>query len=102
MKFKKGDTIQMIAGKDKGKRGTVLRIFPSLLKMTVEGVNIRKKHIRSRKEGSPGERVEFPAAFSVEKAMLVCPHTDKPTRIGYRFEGGEKIRISKRSGKPLA
>ncbi len=102
MKLKKGDQIEMISGKDKGKRGAVLRLFPAVGKITVEGVNIRKKHIRPRKEGSKGERIEFPAPFSEGKAMLVCPHTGKPTRIGYRMEAGEKIRVSKRSGKPIA
>lgn len=102
MKFKKGDQIEMISGKDRGKRGAILRVFPALDKITVEGVNIRKKHIRARKEGAKGERIEFPAPFSMGKAMLVCPHTGKLTRIGYRREAGEKIRISKRAQKPIA
>ncbi len=102
MKFKKGDEVEVIAGKDKGKRGSVSRTVPSLEQIVVEGVNIRKKHIKSRKEGQKGERIEISAPFSISKAMLVCPHTGKLTRIGYRMEGGEKIRISKRAGKPIA
>lgn len=102
MKFKKGDEVEVIAGKDKGKRGSVSRTVPSLEQIVVAGVNIRKKHIKSRKEGQKGERIEISAPFSISKAMLVCPHTGKLTRIGYRMEGGEKIRISKRAGKPIA
>lgn len=102
MKFKKGDEVEIIAGKDKGKRGSVSRTVPAVGRIVVEGVNIRKKHVNSRKEGQRGERIEIPVPFSVSKAMLVCPHTGKLTRIGYRMEGGEKIRISKRAGKPIA
>ncbi len=102
MKFKKGDEIEMIAGKDKGKRGAILRTFPALGRIMVEGINIRKKHVKSKKEGKKGERMEISTPFSVSKAMLVCPHTGKLTRIGYRMEAGEKIRISKRADKPIA
>lgn len=102
MKFKKGDEIEIIAGKDKGKRGSILRVLPIAGQIVVEGMNIRKKHVKSRKEGRKGERIEISAPFFVSKAMLVCPHTGKLTRIGYRMEGGEKIRISKRANKPIA
>ncbi len=101
MKLKKGDEVQIISGKDKGKRGLVSRTLPLQESIVVEGVNVRKKHIRSRKEGVPGERIEISAPFSSSKAMLVCPHTGKLTRIGFSIEGGEKVRISKRAGKPL-
>ena len=102
MKFKKGDEVEIIAGKYKGKRGSISRTVPAVGRIVVEGVNIRKKHVKSRKEGQKGERIEIPVPFSASKAMLVCPHTGKLTRIGYRMEGGEKIRISKRAGKPIA
>lgn len=92
----------MIAGKDKGKRGSVSRTVPTLDKIVVEGINVRKKHVKSRRDGQKGERIEVSAPFSISKAMLVCPHTGKLTRIGYRMEGGEKIRISKRANKPIA
>ncbi|MFZ1735688.1 MAG: 50S ribosomal protein L24 [Candidatus Moraniibacteriota bacterium] len=102
MKFKKGDEVEIITGKDKGKRGPVSRTVPTLGQIVVEGVNVRKKHIKSRKEGQKGERVEISSPFSISKAMLVCPHTGKLTRIGYQMESGEKIRISKRANKPIA
>ena len=102
MKFKKGDEIEIITGKDKGKRGSILRALPAAGRIVVEGVNVRKKHVKSRKEGQKGERIETSMPFPTSKAMLVCPHTGKLTRIGYRMEGGEKIRLSKRAGKPIA
>ncbi len=102
MKFKKGDQIEMISGKDKGKRGSVIRIFPTSGQISVEGINIRKKHIRSRKEGEKGQRVEFPASFFAGKAMLVCPHSGKLTRIGFRREGNERVRVSKKAGKVIS
>lgn len=102
MKFKKGDEIEMIVGKDKGKRGSILRTLPSVGRVVVEGINVRKKHVKSKKEGQKGERIEISTPFLVSKAMLVCPHTGKLTRIGYRMEAGEKIRISKRANKPIA
>jgi large subunit ribosomal protein L24 len=102
MKFKKGDEVEIITGKDKGKRGAILRTLPALGRIVVEGMNIHKKHIKSRKEGKKGERIEVMTPFAASKAMLVCPHTGKPTRIGYTMEAGEKIRISKRAKKPIA
>ncbi len=102
MKFKKGDEIQIITGKDKGKRGSVSRIVPSLGRIVVEGINVKKKHVKSRRDGQKGSRIEMSAPFPASKAMLVCPHTGKLTRIGYRMESGEKIRVSKRANKPLS
>jgi large subunit ribosomal protein L24 len=102
MKFKKGDEVEIITGKDKGKRGSILRTLPALGRIVVEGVNIRKKHIKSRKEGKKGERIEVTTPFAASKAMLVCPHTGKLTRIGYKMEAGEKVRMSKQAKKPIA
>lgn len=101
MKFKKGDIVVMIAGKDKGKQGSILRLLPTEDRIVVEGINIRTKHVRAKREGSHGERVQNPAPFSVSKAMLLCPHTKKPTRIGLRRENGERLRVSKQSGKVI-
>jgi large subunit ribosomal protein L24 len=101
MKIKKGDQVEVIAGKDKGKRGKVERTLPALGKVVVEGLNLRKKHVRARREGERGQRVEVAAPLDVSNVMLVCPHTDKPTRVGYRLDGDRKIRISKRAGKEI-
>lgn len=101
MKIKKGDQVEIIAGKDRGKRGTVLSVLPTRDRVIVEGQNLRKKHIKPRKQGTPGERVEIPGSIHISNVMLVCPHTGKPTRIGRKVSGDNKVRVSKRSGKEI-
>lgn len=101
MKLRKGDEVEIIAGKDRGKRGKVLRVLPSDDKIVVDGVNVMKKHRKARGEGSKGERVESEFPIHVSNAMLVCPDTGKPTRIGYAVEGDTKVRVSRRSGKTI-
>ncbi|MEP7162501.1 MAG: 50S ribosomal protein L24 [Candidatus Moraniibacteriota bacterium] len=101
MKIKKGDQVQVIAGKDRGKKGSVIRVFPTLDKVLVEGVNIAKRHRKSKKDNEKGERVEMPVPIHVSNVLLVDPKDGKPSRIGYKIEGGEKVRVSKRSGETL-
>lgn len=101
MKIKKGDKVQIMSGKDRGKQGEVFVVLPEAEKVVVKGVNMMKRHIKARREGEPGERVEKEAPLHISNVMLVCPHTNKPTRIGYKIEGGEKIRISKRASKAI-
>lgn len=90
-----------MAGKDRGKRGKVVQILASQDRVVVEGANLIKRHRKPRKEGEKGERIERPAPMHVSNVMLVCPETGKPTRVGYRIEGGEKVRVSKKSGKAV-
>lgn len=101
MKIKKGDKVQIMAGKDRGKQGEVLLVLPVAEKVVVKGANVMKRHVRARREGEKGERIEKEAPIHVSNVMLVCPHTNKPTRVGYKVEGGEKIRMSKRAGKAI-
>lgn len=101
MKIKKGDQVEIIAGKDRGKRGIVLSVVPQDEKVIVKGANMMKRHQKARRDGQKGERIEKEAPIHVSNVMVVCPETSKPTRIGYKVEGGEKVRISKRSGKTL-
>ncbi len=101
MKIKKGDKVQVMAGKDRGKQGEVLLVLPEAEKVVVKGANMMKRHIRARRDGEKGERIEKEAPIHVSNVMVVCPHTGKPTRIGYKVEGGEKIRMSKRANKAL-
>lgn len=101
MKIKKGDQVAIMAGKDRGKRGKVIQILASQDRVVVEGANLIKRHRKPRKEGEKGERIERPAPMHVSNVMLVCPETGKPTRVGYRIEGGEKVRVSKKSGKAV-
>lgn len=101
MRIKKGDQIQIISGKDRGKRGKVLRVIIGDNKIVAEKLNIMKKHVRPRKEGEKGQRVEIPAAIDVSNAMLVCPNCGKLTRIKYKTEGTKKIRVCKKCNKDL-
>ena len=99
MKIHLHDTVKVIAGKDKGKIGTVKRILRAEGRVLVEGVNMVTKHIKA-KEGKPGQRVETEAALHISNIAAVCPKTKKATRIGYVFtETGDKQRIAKVSGE---
>lgn len=104
MKVKKGDTVEVIAGKDKGARGKVIQALPRENKVIVEGVNRVKKHTRIRttqRGAKTGGIVTQEAAIHVSNVMVV-DSDGKPTRVGYRFdENGQKVRISRRTGKDL-
>lgn len=96
MKIKKGDNVLVISGKDKGKRGKVLRGFPALEKVVVEKVNLKKVHKKPRRQGAKGQVVEVAAPIGVNKVMLICVKCGKPARTGYGFEGAKKVRICKK------
>ena len=85
MKIKKGDKVKILAGKDKGKTGKVLQVFISRERVSVEGLNLLIKHMRPRKQGEKGQRIEFPAPMNISNLMLVCPKCNKPTRVGYKY-----------------
>ncbi len=104
MKIKKNDLVQVITGKDKGKQGKVLKVLTKKRKVVVEKVNIVVKHKKNTGDKTnPGGRIKVEAPIDVSNVMLVCPHTGKPTRIGYKIDKktGKKIRISKRANKPI-
>ncbi|MCX7353244.1 MAG: 50S ribosomal protein L24 [Alphaproteobacteria bacterium] len=101
MKVKKGDTVIVIAGKDKGKRGEVLRSIPADWRVIVQGVNVVKRHTRPA-AGQPGGIVEKEASIHVSNVMLVDPKTDKPTRVGRKLlDDGRKVRYAKGSGEVI-
>lgn len=85
MIIKKGDKVKILAGKDKGKTGKVLQVFSSRNRISVEGLNLLIKHMRPRKQGEKGQRIEFPAPMSASNMMLVCTKCNKPTRVGYKY-----------------
>ena len=101
MKIKKNDNVIMLAGKDKGKKGKILRVFIDRERVVVEGLNMLKRHQRARKEGQKGEVIEIAAPVHVSNVALLDPKDGKPTRIGFKVEGDKKIRISKRSGQKI-
>lgn len=101
MHVKKGDKVQVISGKDKGKQGVVLKAFPRQNRVIVEGVNIVKKHAKPSQANPQGGIIEMEAPIHASNVMPLDPETKEPTRVGYRFENGKKIRYAKKSGKPL-
>ncbi|MFA5777153.1 MAG: 50S ribosomal protein L24 [Parcubacteria group bacterium] len=96
MRIRKGDQIQIIAGKDKGKSGKVLRVIPEKFRIVVEGLNLIKKHMKPKKGGEKGQRVEIPASINISNTMLVCSKCGKLTRIGFKVDKNEKLRICKK------
>ena len=101
MKIKKGDNVIIIAGKDKGHRGSVLKVFPSKNKVQVDGMNIVKKHVRPRKQGEKGQVIEMSSPMQVSNMQIFCAQCKKGSRIGYKIEGKEKMRICKRCSTVL-
>ncbi|MBU1091639.1 50S ribosomal protein L24 [Patescibacteria group bacterium] len=97
MKLKKGDKVFVVSGKDKGKTGKITKSLPDLCKVVVEGINIRKKHTRPKKEGQKGQVVQIPAPMDVSNVRLVCEKCGKAVRIGYKIlEDGKKVRTCKK------
>ncbi|MBD3359711.1 MAG: 50S ribosomal protein L24 [Candidatus Buchananbacteria bacterium] len=84
MKIKSGDKVKVIAGKDKGKKGKVLQVFPEKKKVSVEGINLAIKHMRPRRQNEQGQKIEFPAPLNVSNLMLICPKCNKTTRVKYK------------------
>lgn len=101
MKIRKNDKVIILAGKDKGKEGKVLRVFRDEDKVIVEGVNVAKKHQKSRLRDKKGEIVDKAMPIHVSNVALIDPKTKKATKIGYKLEDGKKIRISKKSGEAI-
>jgi len=98
----KGDTVVVISGEEKGKRGKVLRAIPAKRQVVVEGINIAKRHRRARQQGEESQIVEFPAPMAASKVMLIDPKDDKPTRVRRRVDtDGTVERVSVRSGEPI-
>ena len=101
MRIKKGDTVQVLSGNDKGKTGEVLEVMPKTNKIVVKGVNIRKKHVKARKQGEESGIISVECAIHSAKVNVVCPKCGKATRIGYVEEKGEKVRVCKKCGAKL-
>ena len=101
-RIRKGDTVVVIAGADKGRRGEVLRVFPRADRAVVQGVNIAKRHTKPRGMGEPGGIVEREATIHLSNLMLVDPTSEKRTKVGFRvLEDGRKVRIAKATGPAI-
>ena len=101
LKIKKNDTVVILSGKDKGKKGKVLGTVPSERKVVVEGCNMVTCHIKPRRQGEEGGIVKREAAIAACKVQVVCPKCSKGTRIAHKIEGDKKIRVCKHCGAEL-
>ena len=101
MKIKKGDTVQVLSGNDKGKKGEVLEVMPKTGKIIVKGVNIRKNHVKPRKQGDEGGIIPVECSIFSAKVNVVCPKCGKATKVGYSVEKDEKVRVCKKCGAKL-
>lgn len=100
MHVKKGDTVQVMSGKDKGKQGVILKAMPSKNRVVVEGINVIKKHAKPSQANPQGGILEIEAPIHVSNVMPVDPKTGKPTRVGFKVVDGKKVRVAK-SGEVL-
>lgn len=99
-KIKRGDFVQVIKGKDRGKKGRVLKVFPKEGRVLVEGINFVKKHVRPKKIDQQGGIIQMEAPISISNVMLFCLKCSKPTRVGIKFlEDGSKVRYCKKCGE---
>jgi large subunit ribosomal protein L24 len=101
MKIKKGDTVLITSGKDRGRKGKVLGAFPKESRILVEGMNLRKKHQRPKKSGEKGQIVEMPGPMHISNVKLICQKCGKVTRVGYKVLNKNKVRICKKCGQEI-
>jgi large subunit ribosomal protein L24 len=100
-RVRRGDTVVVVTGKEKGMRGEVEKVIPKKNRVVVKGVNVVTRHARPTQQNQEG-LYTFEAPIHVSNVMLVDPDSGEPTKVGYRFtDSGEKVRVSKRSGKDI-
>jgi large subunit ribosomal protein L24 len=100
-RIRKGDRVVLLAGKDKGKRGTVLEVRPRENRVVVEGVNIMKRHTKPRPPNEPGGVLEIAAPLHLSNVALIDPRDDRPTRVRIEERDGKRVRVAVRSGQSL-
>lgn len=96
MKIKSNDKVKIIKGKDRNKEGKVIQVFPEANKVVVEGLNIMKKHLRTRKAGEKGQVIELSAPVRVDNVLLICPKCNHTTRVGFKLDGKDKKRVCRK------
>ena len=101
MNVKKGDTVIVLSGKDKGKQGKVLSVDPKAGKVVVEKINMVSRHQKPRKQGEEGGIIQKEAPLYACKVMTVCPKCNKATRVAHKVEGGKKVRVCKHCGAEI-
>ena len=100
MKLRKGDRVRVLSGKDVGREGEITRVIPERNRVIIDGVNVAKKHQRATKATMQGGIIDKDMPIHVSNVAIVC-NTCGPTRIGYRFDGNDKIRVCRKCGKDL-
>ena len=99
---RKGDTVMVVAGKERGKKGKVLRVIPETGRVVVERINLIKKHQKPTQKVRQGGIIEREGSIHLSNVMLVDPNSDKPTRVGMKaLSDGKKVRVARRSGEML-
>lgn len=101
MNIKKGDTVKILYGKERGRRGPVVAVDPKKERVIVEGLNLYKRHLKGDGRTRTSEIVTIEKPFPISKVMLVCPSCDKPTRVGIKQEGDKKVRVCRKCGKEI-
>ncbi len=101
MRIRKGDNVQVLSGNDKGKTGEVLEVMQKEDKVVVKGVNVRKKHVKARKQGDESGIIPVECAIPASKVNVVCPKCGKVTKVGYRVDNDKKVRVCKKCGAEL-
>ena len=102
LRIKKGDTVKVLSGKDKGKEGKVMEVFPKFSKAVVENVNMHTRFEKSKKAGQPGKKVVFSSPMHISKLQLMDPNSGEPSRVGYTIlENKTKQRMAKASNKAI-
>ncbi len=100
LKIRKGDRVQVLTGKDRGKQGTVAKVFPDKGKVIVDGVNVAKKHAKARSAEKPGGIISVDMPLPVANVGILCDKCG-PTRVGYRIDGDTKVRVCRKCGGEL-
>lgn len=102
MSIRKNDTVQIVSGKDRGKKGKVLQVFPKSDKIVVEGANMAAKTVRAKKAGEKGQIVRYNAPINASNAMIFCQKCSKPTRVSRIVaKEGKKTRVCRKCQQPL-
>ena len=101
MHVKKGDNVIVLAGKDKGKKGKVLKVIPKENKVLVEGVNVYKRHQRARRQNEKGQVIDVTRPLQISNVSPVDPKSGKATRVGKKEVSGKRVRIATKSGQEL-
>ncbi|MGA2666963.1 MAG: 50S ribosomal protein L24 [Patescibacteria group bacterium] len=101
LKIKKGDTVIINSGKDRGKRGPIEKVFPKKNKVTVVGINVIKKHLKPSRKSPHGGIIDVLAPINASNVTIVCPRCTNPTRVGYQQAEGKKMRICRKCKESL-